>query len=285
MHLKLREHTIRLGDRPIVMGILNVTPDSFWDGGLHASPDLAVAKAHDLAARGADIIDIGGESTRPGSGAVSADEEIRRIGPVVERLVDELDIPLSIDTRKARVARTMLELGAHMVNDISGLTYDPDMAKVVREFDVPVVIMHMRGTPEDMQSHTDYEDVVVDVRRELLERVAWAESQGIRSANIIVDPGIGFAKTADQCIEILARLEEFSEIGHPILVGPSRKSFIGKTIGLEPEDRLEPTIAACVVAVMKGADVVRVHDVGEVVRALRLVHVIRSAESRDAGVA
>ncbi len=284
MDLRLRDYRLDIGNRPLIMGILNVTPDSFWDGGRHHQPGLAISKAHELLEQGADIIDVGGESTRPGSEPVSADEETRRIGPVVERLVKELNAPISIDTRKSEVAERMLELGAHMINDISGLIHDPGMVDVVRRFDVPIVIMHMRGTPENMQSHTHYQDVVQDVRAELLERVAWAEANGIRAENIIIDPGMGFAKTAEQCIEMLARLQEFRDLGYPILVGPSRKSFIGKTVGLIPEQRLEATIAACVVAVMKGASIVRVHDVGEVARALRLVQVIRSAETEDTSV-
>ncbi len=281
MQLRLKNHVLDAGKRPLIMGILNVTPDSFWDGGNHFDPEKALARAQEMIEDGADIIDVGGESTRPGSQPVSFENEIARIRPVVERLVKETEIPISIDTRKSRVAKAMLELGAHMINDVSGLMFDPEMADVVREFGVPVVIMHMRGTPQDMQSHTAYGDVVREVKDELLKRVEWAKSKGIGSEAIIIDPGIGFAKTAGQCIEILARLNEFVDMGFPILIGPSRKSFIGRLLGLEPEERLEATIAACIVGALKGASIVRVHDVREISRAMRLLGLIRSAEAAE----
>jgi dihydropteroate synthase len=189
---------------------------------------------------------------------------------VVRALVEKGTVPISIDTRKANVAREMLDLGAHMVNDVSGLTYDKNMPAVLGEYGVPAVIMHMRGTPEDMQSHTDYEDVVTDVKRELAERIEAAERSGIRPENIVIDPGIGFSKTAEQCLELIARLNELLDLRKPILLGPSRKSFIGRALGLEPDDRLEATIASCIVGVGRGASIVRVHDVRSVTRALRM---------------
>ena len=270
MELRLRDFAFPLGARTVLMGILNVTPDSFYDGGKHSDPGVAVSRALEMIENGADIVDVGGESTRPDAMPVSAEEEIMRIRPVVKALVDNGSIPVSIDTRKAKVAREMLDLGAHMINDVSGLTFDEDLASVLKEYAVPVVIMHMRGTPADMQSHTDYEDVVGDVRRELGERVRAAEETGIRPENIVIDPGIGFSKTAGQCLELIARLDELLDLGRPVLLGPSRKSFIGKTLGLDPEDRLEATIASCIVGVIKGASMLRVHDVKSVARAIRM---------------
>jgi dihydropteroate synthase len=271
MILSLRDYRFDLGRRPYVMGVLNVTPDSFWDGGKYAGPDRAFERARQMVAEGADIIDVGGESTRPGSEPLDVHTEIDRVAPVVKKILGGLKVPVSVDTRKAPVAKEMLELGVHMVNDISGLSFDPSMAGLITKYDVPVVVMHMRGTPENMQSFTDYEDVVIDVMQELREKVVLAEARGIAPRNIVVDPGIGFSKTAEQCVEIIARLDEFLDIGKPILVGPSRKSFIGRTLGLEPEERLEPTIACCLVAASRGASILRVHDVGSASRALRMI--------------
>jgi dihydropteroate synthase len=270
LKLNLRDLALPLGRRTIVMGILNVTPDSFYDGGRYADTDAAVRRAFEMVESGADIIDIGGESTRPSAPAVSAEDEARRIRPVVRSLLEDGRVPISIDTRKAGVAREMLELGAHMVNDVSGLSFDEAMIPVVKDHGVPVVIMHMRGTPENMQDFTDYDDVVTDVKRELAQRVTAAERAGIRPESIVIDPGIGFSKTAEQSIELIGRLGEFLDLGKPILLGPSRKSFIGKTLGLEPEDRLEATIASCIVGVSNGAAMVRAHDVRSIVRALRM---------------
>lgn len=270
MRLTLRDHILDLGARPHVMGILNVTPDSFFDGGRFADAEAAVARAWEMVSQGADIIDVGGESTRPGSRAVDAREEIDRIRPVVERLLAGAAVPISIDTRKAAVAAEMLELGAHMINDVSGLAHDLDMLGVVREFAVPVVVMHMRGTPETMQQMTGYGDVVSDVKRELALRVEAAEAAGVAAERIVIDPGIGFGKTAEQNVELIARLDELADLGKPILIGPSMKSFIGKTIGLEPADRAAATIACCVAASARGASLFRVHDVSGVVRALAM---------------
>jgi dihydropteroate synthase len=275
MKLELKGYTLDLARKTCVMGILNVTPDSFWDGGKYAQAERAIERAREMATQGADVIDVGGESTRPGGQPVSDGEEADRIRAVVRELLSSVRVPVSIDTRKASVAREMLALGAHMVNDTSGLAFDPDMAAVVSEFDVPVVIMHMRGVPENMQTFTTYGDVVADVRRELAARVDFALVRGIRPENIVLDPGIGFAKTADQNIELIARLDEFGEMGKPILIGPSMKSFIGKTLGLEPGDRGEATTAACVMAAARGANIVRVHDVAGVSRALAMFDYIK----------
>lgn len=286
MQLALRGHTLDLTRKSYVMGILNVTPDSFYDGGKHADLNDAVRAGEAMVADGADIIDVGGESTRPASVEVSTDEEISRIAPVVERLVRGTNVPISVDTRKAAVAREALALGAHMINDVSGLMFDPDMIDVLREHDVPVVIMHMRGIPQNMQEMTAYTDVVSEVKAELHERIRLAEENGVRPENIVVDPGIGFAKTPQQNVELIGRLDELLEIGKPILIGPSMKSFIGKTLGLEPARRLEATIACCVVAAAKGANILRVHDVAAVSKALAMADLIRQVakpESERAG--
>lgn len=283
MKLDLREHTLDLDSRTAIMGILNVTPDSFYDGGKYEKPETAVSRARIMVEEGADIIDVGGESTRPGSDGITADEEIGRVAPVVERLLREVSVPVSIDTRKAEVAEEILGLGAHMVNDVSGLTHDSRMIEVIRSCGVPVVIMHMRGTPQDMQDHTDYTDVVSEVKHELMERVQAAEAGGIAREEIIIDPGIGFSKTAEQSAELIARLDEFAGAGFPVLLGPSRKSFIGNLLGLKPGERLEATIASSIWAVLKGVDILRVHDVGPVVRALDMVREL-SAGRRGEGL-
>jgi len=282
MKIALRNYTLDLGARPHVMGILNLTPDSFYDGGKHVA-GAAVEHARQMASEGADIIDVGGESTRPGSASVDAAEEIRRIGPVVERLVAEIKVPISVDTRKALVAAEMLRLGAHMINDVSGLAHDPEMARVVSESGAAVVIMHMRGTPETMQQMTGYGDVVGEVKQELAERIGYAEASGIGPDRIVVDPGIGFAKTAEQNLELIGRLGELAGLGKPVLVGPSMKSFIGKALGLEPGDRGEATIACCLVAAARGAHIVRVHNVGGVARALAMADRINRAARPEAG--
>lgn len=278
MKIDFKGRVLDLGSRPAIMGILNVTPDSFYDGGKYTGPEDAVARARAMAAEGADIIDVGGESTRPGSGGVTAAEEIERLQPVVERLAGEIDVPISVDTRKAAVADAMLAIGAHMINDVSGLAYDERMTEVARSHGVPVVLMHMRGTPEDMQQHTAYDNVVSEVRQELMERVAAAEAAGIAREKIIIDPGIGFSKTAEQSAEIIAAVSLFVETGYPVLLGPSRKSFMGRLLGLEPEDRLEATIATCIWSVLKGVKILRVHDVGSVARALSMVREVSKRE-------
>lgn len=278
MELRLGDLILDLDVRPLIMGVLNITPDSFWDGGKYSGADEALRRAREMVAGGVDIIDVGGESTRPDSEPVDSAEEIRRIRPVVNLLLENVRVPLSIDTRKADVAWEMLEMGAHMINDVSGLSFDAAMPDVLRKSGVPIVIMHMRGTPDTMQSLTDYDDVVADVKEELAERVGLAEGAGILPDNIIIDPGIGFSKTAEQSLELIARLDELQDLGKPILLGPSRKSFIGKILGLDPEDRLEATIASCIFGVRKGARVLRVHDVGAVSRALKMHRVIDGYE-------
>ncbi len=271
-----------LKERTVIMGILNVTPDSFSDGGKFLSVDKAVEHALDMQLQGADIIDIGGESTRPGAKKISVDEESKRVIPVIEELSDKLIIPISVDTYNSEVADKAISAGANMINDISALRFDPKMVDVVREYNVPVCIMHMKGVPENMQKNPRYEDAVSEIISFLSERKNFAISNGIKEENIIVDPGIGFGKRTgngieDNC-EIIRRLKELKILDSPILVGPSRKRFIGNVCSdgdqLPVDERLEGTLAAVVLSVVNGANIVRVHDIRENKRALRLVDYI-----------
>lgn len=251
------------GQRTYIMGILNVTPDSFSDGGLYFEVERAVRRAREMVAAGADIIDIGGESTRPGAEPLPLEEELRRVIPVVDRLVREVRVPLSVDTYKAEVARQALEHGATMINDISGLRADPDMVKVVAQFGCPVVVMHIKGTPKNMQDNPTYEDVIAEVKEYLRQGVDLAAAAGLDREKVIVDPGIGFGKTLEHNLKILQCLDEFKTLGQPLLVGTSRKSFIGKLLGLPVNERLWGTAATVALSIVKGADIVRVHDVRE----------------------
>jgi dihydropteroate synthase len=257
------------------MGVLNVTPDSFSDGGRFVRTDDAVAHALRLAEEGADYLDVGGESSRPGAHELSEQEELDRVVPVIERIAAEVDVPISVDTYKPRVAAEGLASGARWVNDISGLE-DGEMVRVIREADAGVVIMHMRGRPRTMQRDPQYDDVVQEVRGFLAERAARASEAGIE--RVVIDPGIGFGKTAAHNFEILRRLDELASLELPILVGPSRKSFLGSLpSALPPEQRLEGTLAAVAVAVLNGASIVRVHDVAETKRVVEVVEAIRRA--------
>lgn len=256
------------------MGILNVTPDSFSDGGLFANPEAAVEHAEWMAAEGADIIDIGGESSRPGADPVSAEAEMDRVLPVIEKLAKTTKIPISIDTYKATVARKALELGACMVNDISALRSDADMASVVAEAGAPVVLMHMKGTPKNMQVDPHYDCVIAEIISFLKTRIQAAVDAGISPEKIIIDPGIGFGKTVEHNLEIIRRLRDFRTLGKPILIGTSRKSFIGKVLGLPADDRIEGTAATVAMAIANGADIVRVHDVKEMAKVVRMTDAI-----------
>ena len=259
--------------RTLVMGILNVTPDSFSDGGRFATPEEAVEEARRLIAEGADIVDVGGESTRPGAQPAPEDLELERVLPVVELLAMDPRVRVSIDTMKARVAALCLNAGATMVNDVSGLS-DPEMAHVVAAAGAGIVIMHMRGTPLTMRQHAAYTDVLKEICEELRPRVERAREAGVRE--IYVDPGIGFAKTPAQIFEVLRRLGEMRVLGCPVVIGPSRKSFLGVLPGMEDVgERLEGTIAAAVLGAWNGASVVRVHDVRAVRKALSVVDAIR----------
>ena len=256
------------------MGILNVTPDSFSEGGQFFDRDDAVKHAVEMVADGADIVDVGGESTRPGSDPVQVDEEIERVSTVIERLADEVPrIPISIDTRKAAVAASALEGGATIVNDVSAGA-DPEMFDVVREHAAAVVLMHMRGEPKTMQEAPTYEDVVGEVHEFLRERIEAAEFAGIDPERIAIDPGIGFGKDLGHNLELMQRVDAFLDLGRPLLVGPSRKRFISAILDLPEDQRVEGTIGAVAWMVARGAHVVRVHDVREVVRAVRLVDAI-----------
>jgi dihydropteroate synthase len=265
------------GPGPFLMGIVNATPDSFSDGGQFLDVDAAVAHALRLAEEGADLIDLGGESTRPGAPPVPAAEEARRVVPVVERLrARGFALPISVDTFKPEVARAALAAGADLVNDVMGLA-DPALAAVVAEAKAPVVIMHMRGTPADMASRAVYGDVVADVARELEDALARAVAAGVERERIILDPGLGFAKSAEQSVELLARLPELRAIGRPLLVGPSRKSFIGKITGAPVAERLPGTLAAVSVAVLAGVEFLRVHEVAAARQAARVAAAVRQA--------
>jgi len=253
--------------RPSVMGIVNVTPDSFSDGGVHLDPDEAAAAARRMVQEGAAIVDIGGESTRPGSEGVSLDEELRRVVPVLERLVD---VPVSIDTSKAEVARRALVLGAELVNDVTALRGDPETAAVVAEAGAYVCLMHMQGAPRTMQASPAYDDVVSDVAAFLEERLRYAVDAGIAEERVLLDPGIGFGKTMEQNFELVRRLPELVALGRPVVVGFSRKSSLGRVLG-DPAAKTGPlaaSVAAAVTAYERGATVLRVHDVREHVEAL-----------------
>jgi dihydropteroate synthase len=273
--------TLRLGERTLVMGILNVTPDSFADGGRHADPARAVDQALAMAAAGADLVDIGGESTRPGAEPVSASEELRRVEPVLRGLAGRLSIPISIDTYKAPVAEAALDLGAALVNDISALGYDPALPGVIVRRGAPVVLMHTRGRPADMHLAATYGDVVAEVGAELQARTDAARDAGVPSSAILLDPGIGFAKRPEHSGALLARLPELAALGYPLLVGASRKSFLRRAIGDAPPDRREwGTAAAVTAAVLAGAHIVRVHGVEAMVDVVRVADMLR----RDAGL-
>jgi dihydropteroate synthase len=267
------KYTMRF-EKTLLMGILNVTPDSFSDGGSFFDMDTAVDHGIQLASDGADFIDIGGESTRPGSTPLSEKEELERILPVLTRLIDEVSVPLSIDTYKPGVADACLQAGAHLINDITGLT-NPDMRKVIARHDVPVVMMHMKGNPKTMQHDPVYRDVLWEIKAFFHTQIAISHQEGI--SQIIIDPGIGFGKTLEHNLQIIKHLRTFATLGCPVLIGPSRKSFIGVLSGLPATERLEGTLAAAVLASMNGAHIVRIHDVKECKRALQIVDAVRDA--------
>jgi dihydropteroate synthase len=262
----------------LIMGIVNVTPDSFADGGRYLDPAAAVRQARALAAEGADLLDVGAESTRPGSPGVSAGEERARLLPVLERLLDDPPCPVSVDTSKPEVAEAALALGAHMVNDVTGLAGGPELARVCAAHGAGLAVMHMQGMPRTMQADPRYDDLLREVRAGLETAVATAEAAGVGPESLCVDPGIGFGKTVAHNLTLLKRLDAFRPLGKPILVGPSRKSFIGALLDhLPPGERLEGTLAASVMAVVAGAHIVRVHDVAAVRRAVRVAEAIRDA--------
>ena len=261
--LRIGKRAIEFGAAPVLMGVLNVTPDSFYNGGRYLDMERAKAQVHELTSAGAALLDIGGQSTRPGSEEVPLDEELRRVIPAIEAAREITPLPISVDTYRSAVAQEALDTGADLVNDISALRADHGMAALVAKRDVPIIIMHMRGTPRTMQENPTYEDLISEITAYLREGIRKAQSAGIREEQIVIDPGIGFGKTLEHNLEILNRLSEFRSIGRPILIGPSRKSFIGKVLGREPEGRLFGTAAAVAACVAGGAKIVRVHDVRE----------------------
>jgi len=272
-----------LGEQTLVMGVLNVTPDSFADGGRYFRTSAAVARALEMQQAGADLLDIGGESTRPGSKGVSAEEEIGRILPVLEKLRGKLRIPISVDTQKARVAEAAVAAGAEIINDVSALRSDPALAEVVRRHRLPIVLMHMRGEPRTMQEGPFARNVLLDVKNGLHAAIARARKAGIARSQIIVDPGIGFGKSYAQNFELLARLRELAALGYPLLVGASRKRFIGATLATAdgewpPDERVWGTAATVTAAILGGAHIVRVHDVAEMVQVVRIADAV--AQSR-----
>ena len=280
MIYKLAAHgRVRTLDQPRVMGILNVTPDSFSDGGQHNTLDKAIAHAERLVKEGADIIDVGGESTRPGADAVSVQEELDRVVPVVERIAKELDVFISMDTSKPEVMKEAFNAGGHMINDIRALN-EPGAMEVCRDLDAPVCIMHMQGEPRTMQNNIEYKDLLGDISEFLFRKLHCCLNAGIRKQNIIIDPGIGFGKTMDQNYELLGRLETFTSFGYPILVGLSRKSMIGMLTDAPVNARLPGSLALAMYAVNKGAKIIRVHDVAETVQALDCWNYVKKFETK-----
>lgn len=264
-------------DRPLVMGVLNVTPDSFSDGGRHLDPDDAARRARRMVEAGADLVDVGGVSTRPGAEPVPAEREWERIGPVLQRLAD-LPAPVSVDTTDAGVAERALEAGAAVLNDVSGLRFDPRLADLAARSGAGLVLMHMRGDPRTMQDDTAYDDLVGEVRSFLAGALEKALGRGCDPGQVVLDPGIGFGKSAGGNLRLVARAGDFAVRGRPVMVGPSRKSFIGDTLGLPVGERVEGTVAACVLALARGASVFRVHDVRAARRALDLAAAALEAE-------
>lgn len=276
--ISYRGGSFTLTDRPLLVGVINVTPDSFSDGGDFFSPERAVEHGLTLAEEGADILDVGGESTRPGAQPVPVAEELRRAIPVISALSEKSSVPISIDTYKAEVAVEAISAGARMVNDITGLFGHSAMAEVVAEHKVPVILMHIKGTPKDMQASPKYKDLISEIIRRLRQSLGRAKSCGIEFEKTIVDPGIGFGKTLEHNLEILARLDEFRSLGRPIMVGTSRKSFVGNILGTPPKERILGTAASSAIAIYKGAKLLRVHDVSETKQVLKVANAISTGE-------
>jgi dihydropteroate synthase len=279
MEWHVRDRVLRPGVRPLVMGVVNVTPDSFSDGGEFGDEDSAVAHGVELVRQGADLLDVGGESSRPGAQPVELGEELRRVVPVVRRLAGLVGVPLSVDTTKAEVARQALGAGAHVVNDITALAGDPEMAGVVRAYGAGLILMHMRGTPPTMQAYPRYGDVVGEVAGYLEARLQAAGDLGIAGLQVVLDPGIGFGKTAEHNLELLANLDRLGRLGRPVCLGVSRKGFLGKVLGRPLEERLAGSLAAACYALARGtAHVIRVHDVAATRDAIMLVDALRKYE-------
>jgi dihydropteroate synthase len=278
-HLRLRNFSFDLSSKTLIMGVLNVTPDSFFDGGKYVEADKALSQIDKMINDGADVIDIGGESTRPGSYSVSERVELGRVMPVIKAAVKRFNVPFSIDTTKSRVAKVALEEGASIVNDISGLKFDPGIANIVAAYEGALVIMHTPSRPIDMQNMTNYESIVPDIIKSLSDSVELAESAGVSPQSIIIDPGIGFGKTTQQNLKLLKHLNEFLILRKPVLIGTSRKSFIGSIIGSDNlDDRLEGTSATVAIGIMNGASIIRVHDVRYMKRVAKVVDAIIRTE-------
>lgn len=276
MKLTWKNFSLDFSKKTYITGILNVTPDSFADGGLYFDKSAAIERAYQIVEEGADIIDIGGESTRPGSEPISIKEELKRTIPVIEAISKKIKVPISIDTYKSEVAKAALDAGASMVNDISGLRFDPRMPDVVSEYKVPVVIMHIKGKPQDMQQNPVYEALIPEIIDYFRVGMKTAISAGVSEDKIIIDPGMGFGKTFDHNLEIINNLREFTFLEKPILIGPSRKAFIGKILGDVPAtERLEGTAAAVSISIINGANVVRVHDVKETVKVAKVADAVK----------
>lgn len=267
---KIRSHYLDTGSRTLIMGILNLTPDSFYDGRRYLDLSVATEQAERLAEEGADILDIGGESSRPGAQPVAGEEELARVIPLIRKLAKRIKIPLSIDTYKSTVAECALGEGAAIINDISALRADSQMVKVARRYQAGLVLMHMQGEPRNMQKNPAYREVMGDITDFFRERLQFLSEQDINPLQVVLDPGIGFGKTVEHNLELIRRLHEFTILERPLLVGISRKSFIGQILDLPPAERLEGSLASEVVAVMKGANILRVHDVKATVRACRM---------------
>ena len=265
--------------RPLLMGIVNVTPDSFSDGGLYFETKKAIARARELEMEGADIVDIGGESSRPFSQPITLEEEFRRVIPVIKAIAPELKIPISIDTYKAKIAQAAIEAGAKIINDISALRFDKDMAKVAADYKTPIVLMHMRGTPRDMQINPYYDDVLKEVYDFLEKRIDYALAQGIEKGQIAIDPGIGFGKRLEDNLRLIKHLPLFKDLGQPVLLGPSRKAFIGKVLNIDvPARRDIGTLGVVALATLLGADVIRVHAVKEARQIIKIVKAIMDSD-------
>jgi dihydropteroate synthase len=275
--IRCRKRTFTLGKQTLLMGVLNVTPDSFSDGGIFFDKEKAIAHGLKMVEEGADFIDIGGESTRPGSKPLGLDEELRRVIPVIESLAKDVDVPISIDTYKSAVAKKAIDAGAQIINDISGLHLDPSLSQVAAKEDVPLVLMHIRGNPETMQKKIHYESLFSEIIQYLKDSIQRAESAGVDPEQIIIDPGIGFGKTVEDNLLILKNLQEFKILGKPLLLGTSRKSFIGKILNADVTERLEGTLSTIVVGVLNGAHIIRCHDVIQAKRAIAIADAVRQA--------
>jgi dihydropteroate synthase len=275
--IRCRKRTLTLGKRTLLMGVLNVTPDSFSDGGLFFDKEKAISRGLRMVEEGADIVDIGGESTRPGAKPLELQEEIRRVIPVVESLSKRMDVPISIDTYKSAVAKRAIEVGAEIINDISGLNFDPTLAQIAAKEDTPLILMHIRGTPETMQKNVHYDSLFSEILRYLRDSIQRAESAGLDPQQVIIDPGIGFGKTVDDNLIIIKNLHELRILGKPILLGTSRKSFIGKILKADSGERLEGTISSIAIGVLNGAHIIRSHDVHQAKKAISVADAIRLA--------